>query len=220
MQQKTLDFDLEIKAVGDSGEIEGYGSVFDVVDLENDIISSGAFSESLAWWKEKGALPSMLWYHNAKEPLGVWSIVGEDDHGLHVSGKMLIEKSAFAREKYEFVREGAIRGLSVGFKTLEKSLDHIKRAIRITKARLFEISLCTLPMNQEAGITLVKSQDMLPTEREFEKFLRDAGYSKAQAAGIVANGYKSVLRGERVEGISLAELKQAMDKLQNAVMAR
>ena len=65
MQTKQrLDRPLTIKSVSETGEFEGYGSVFGVEDSYGDVVVRGAFDASLARWKEKGRLPAMLWQHN------------------------------------------------------------------------------------------------------------------------------------------------------------
>ncbi|MEX0297417.1 HK97 family phage prohead protease, partial [Pseudomonas putida] len=74
MQTKQrLDLPLTIKSVSDSGEFEGYGSVFGVEDSYGDVVVRGAFAASLAKWKEKARLPAMLWQHQMSEPIGVYT---------------------------------------------------------------------------------------------------------------------------------------------------
>ncbi len=47
MQTKQrLDVPLSLKSVSDSGEFEGYGSVFGVKDSHDDVVMSGAFAAS------------------------------------------------------------------------------------------------------------------------------------------------------------------------------
>ena len=61
MQTKQrLDLPLTIKSVSDSGEFEGYGSVFGVEDSYSDVVVRGAFAATLEKWKAKGRLPAML----------------------------------------------------------------------------------------------------------------------------------------------------------------
>ncbi|MGJ0580928.1 HK97 family phage prohead protease, partial [Xenorhabdus bovienii] len=53
MTKQRLDVPLKIKSVSDSGEFEGYGSVFGVKDSYDDIVLPGAFENSLKQWNEK-----------------------------------------------------------------------------------------------------------------------------------------------------------------------
>ncbi|EOU7596516.1 HK97 family phage prohead protease, partial [Shigella sonnei] len=54
MQTKQrLDVPLSLKSVSDSGEFEGYGSVFGVKDSHDDVVMSGAFAASLRAWSDR-----------------------------------------------------------------------------------------------------------------------------------------------------------------------
>ena len=220
MRHKTLDFHFDIKSVDDSGIIEGYGSVFDVKDSDNEIIAPGAFLETLQWFRDNGLPVPMLWAHQSKEPLGMWEEFREDSHGLYLRGQMLIEKVQSAREKHALAKAKAVSGLSIGFRTLLSQLDRARGATVIEKLRLWEVSLVTFPANEAARLTAVKSTGEMPTEREFEEFLRDAGFSRTKAAAIVAKGYRAVLHGDHAEERSLAELKRVFDELKTAVIGK
>ena len=89
MQTKQrLDVPLKLKSVSDTGEFEGYGSIFGVKDSYDDIVIPGAFANSLSAWKAKGALPSMLWQHQMAEPIGIYTEMREDDVGLFESPRV------------------------------------------------------------------------------------------------------------------------------------
>ena len=87
---------------------------------------------------------------------------------------------------------------------------------------LFEISLVTFPMNEKATVVDVKS---LTTEREFERFLRDAGYSRKEATAIALHGFKGLTDGQReavageaeTEGLHalMTQISQLQEKLKN-----
>jgi hypothetical protein len=90
------------------------------------------------------------------------------------------------------VKEGAMRGLSIGFRTLKA--DYPKQAQagqprRILKdVHLGEISIVDSPADANAVMTGFKCK----TIREFEEFLRDVGgYSNAAAKAIAAGGFKA-----------------------------
>nr|MXE06771.1 HK97 family phage prohead protease [Escherichia coli] len=62
MQTKQrLDVPLSLKSVSDSGEFEGYGSVFGVKDSHDDVVMSGPFAASLRAWTARNALRARLW---------------------------------------------------------------------------------------------------------------------------------------------------------------
>lgn len=181
---------LELKEISDEGEFEGYASVFGVRDQGYDIVERGAFTESLSRRGAKGV--KMLWHHNPTDIRGVWTELREDDRGLWCRGRVLKDLSK-GRDTITLLKEKALDGLSIGYRTERYTIDEEAKARRLQKVDLIEISLVTFPMNQESLISRVKS-DNLPTEREFEQFLaRDAGFSVRDARAIIANGYKSLI---------------------------
>ncbi|CST26306.1 phage pro-head protease [Shigella sonnei] len=102
MQTKQrLDVPLSLKSVSDSGEFEGYGSVFGVKDSHDDVVMSGAFAASLRAWSDRKALPALLWQHRMDEPIGVYTEMKEDDVGLYVRGRLLIDDDPLAKRNPE-----------------------------------------------------------------------------------------------------------------------
>ncbi|MEG3153008.1 HK97 family phage prohead protease [Sphingomonas sp. ZT3P38] len=196
---KVRDFDFEVKAVGDDGTFNGYGSVWDVVDSYQEIVARGAFTDSLKEIGAKGRPVPILWQHRSAEPIGAWSNLKEDDHGLWGDGELLITDVAQARESHALMKKRIVTGLSIGYWVRESSYDE-KTGIRtLTKLDLVEISLVTFPANDDARVEAVKfklAHGELPTEREMEKYLREVGFSKSRAAGVVAHGLTEVRRRE------------------------
>jgi uncharacterized protein len=190
---------LEWKA-DDQGMIEGYGSVFDVVDQGGDIIAPGAFRSSL----NAGRKVKMLYQHDPSSVVGVWKTVEEDQKGLRVSGQMLTTVKAGA-EAYELVKAGAIDGLSIGYRTV-KSMDRNGRRV-ILQADLWEVSLVTFPMNEMARIDAVKAADMDRDEIERLLTLR-AGLSRSVARKLLQAGYEGIkdMRGAVDGAEELADL--------------
>jgi HK97 family phage prohead protease len=217
-QLKVRDFALSVKAdaVTDAGEFEGYGSVFGVVDSYKEVVAAGAFSESLAELEAKSRTVPVLWQHRSDQPIGVYERITEDDVGLHVRGRLLIEAVAQASEAHALLKVGAVSGLSIGYWVRESSYDE-KTGIRtLTKLDLVEVSLVTFPANDDARVEAVKfklAHGQLPNMREFEKLLREAGFSKSQAAVVANRGLAHLLRSES-EG---AEAKAGLDALSAAI---
>lgn len=200
---KVRDFALSVKAdgVADDGTFEGYGSVFGVVDSYNEIVAPDAFSESLAELAAKKRRVPVLWQHRSDQPIGVYDEIVEDDTGLFVKGSLLIGEVGQAKEAHALMKAGAVTGLSIGYWVRESSYDE-KTGIRtLTKLDLVEVSLVTFPANDDARVETVKfklAHGELPDIREFEKLLREAGFSKTQAAVVAGHGLPELLRREAV----------------------
>lgn len=196
---KVRDFDFEVKSVADDGTFNGYGSVWDVVDSYQEIVAKGAFTDSLAELSAKGRPVPVLWQHRSSEPIGVWTNLKEDDRGLYGDGQILLDAGEMERRAYAHMKARTVTGLSIGYWVRESSFDE-KTGIRtLTKLDLVEISLVTFPANDDARVEAVKfklARGEMPTERELEKFLREAGFSKSRAAGVVAHGLTEMRRRE------------------------
>ena len=149
----------------------------------------------------------MLYQHNPNEPIGIWQVIKEDHKGLYVQGKLLKEITR-AKEVLALMKQGALDGLSIGYKTIrskrsnnsgvkQRNQPAQKTAIRdLIEVDLYEISIVTFPMHPDARVHSVKTLAMkngLPTIREFERWLmRDAGFTRKQAQTAIAKGFKTL----------------------------
>lgn len=152
---------LKIKSVdADEGTFEGYASVFDNIDLGNDVIKKGAFARTIKNQSEKVPI---LWQHNMDEPIGISTEMVEDNHGLKVKGKLILGVKK-AREAHELLKAGAIKGLSIGFDIVDESFE---KGIRVIKElRLWEFSVVTFGMNPLATVTATKNRKDLEARIE------------------------------------------------------
>jgi HK97 family phage prohead protease len=197
---------FETKAVTEDRSFEGYGSVFGVLDSYDDVVAKGAFAKSLRGGGRGGRTPALLWQHDAKTPIGVYTDMREDDTGLFVKGRF--SKTAKGDEAYELLKDGALSGLSIGFTTSKAQMDEKTGVRTLTEVDLWEVSLVTFPANQSARVTGVKADGSLPTEREFEEFLRDAGFTRNHAKFIISKGYRLTRRDAMPSDDACGELAE------------
>lgn len=198
---KTFRFaDMQVKADGTAGTLEGYGSSFGGdPDSYGDVIAKGAFSASL-----RQRMPKMLYQHDSAMIAGVWDTAEEDNHGLFLKGRFI--NTPLSQQAREECAAGALDSMSIGFSTNDQDYDP-KTGIRTLKdINLYEVSLVTFPANQNALIGAVKS--MPTTIREFEELLRDAGFTSAAVTKIAARGFKA-----RDEARDEPDLTPLYDKL-------
>jgi len=186
---QKIAFNLQLKELGEDGTFSGYASTFGNKDQGGDIVMPGAFKKALKAKGPKGV--KMLADHNPTQRIGVWTMIQEDAKGLKVEGRLLTEKNN-GREAYVDLKAGALDGLSIGGRTATETYDSNSRARLIKEFDLYEISLVSFPMNEEARVEQVKAADCIKTIREFESFLRDVGgFSHAAAKAIAAGGFKA-----------------------------
>lgn len=147
--KQRLKFD--IKQITTEGTFEGLLSPYGNVDSGGDVIERGAYTQTL---KTQGATRPMLWQHKPDVPIGELTLEDRAD-GLWCKGQLLMA-SAAAQEAYLFIKAGIVKGLSIGFSSIR---DEIKGGIRVLKEiKLYEGSIVTFPMNEQALITSVKGK--------------------------------------------------------------
>ena len=192
MQTKQrLDVPLSLKSVSDSGEFEGYGSVFGVKDSHDDVVVPGAFTTTLQKWSEKKALPALLWQHRMDEPIGVYTEMKEDDVGLYVRGRLLVDDDPLAKRAHAHMKAGSLTGLSVGYILKDWEYDREKGVFLLKEIDLWEVSLVTFPSNDEARISDVKNalaRGEIPDQKIIERVLRDVGLSRTPGQSIHGRG--------------------------------
>lgn len=211
---KYKDCHFEVKAVQEDGFFSGYASVFGNEDSYGDIVIKGAFAETIADWQERGKMPPVLWNHKTDEPIGVYTLLKEDEKGLYVEGRLLVKDVVRAREIHALMKAGAVDGMSIGYSTVEYNYDKETDITELLKLKLWENSIVVFPANDLSRVEAVKSKlqaGELPTLPEFEKFLRDAGFSKSQATAIAGHGLRHLL-GEPAK--SDTAIKNALQILQ------
>ncbi len=136
------------------GTVEGYASLFGEIDQARDMVMPGAFTQTL---KQRGLrrIP-MLFQHDPSEPVGAWLELREDFRGLWARGR-LIPDVARGRELLALVEQGAIDGLSIGYRTVRGRIDPATRIRRLYQVDLWEISIVTFPLLDSARVRAVKS---------------------------------------------------------------
>ena len=134
----------------EAGVFTGYASIFGNVDQHGDVVVPGAFRKSLT---ERGNVVPLLWQHDTTEPVGVIELV-EDSKGLRVVRGEINLETAQGREAYALLKQGAIKGLSIGYQVVQDGWQGKVRQLK--ELKLMEVSLVTFPANELAGVTAIK----------------------------------------------------------------
>lgn len=193
---------LEIKALG-KRQFEGHGSVFGNVDLGGDVVMPGAFKRSLAEHKAAGTMPGMFWMHRPDQVAGAWQTMEEDSRGLYVKGELA--DTQLGNDLHTLLGMKAVRGMSIGYQTIDSEFtaDGVRQ---LKQLDLWEVSLVSLAMNPLAQVEAMKARlspegEYVPPEdetarvvrealaegkKQFERSLRDAGYSRKTAQTFIA----------------------------------
>lgn len=155
LETKFRRFDGEL-ALRDGAVIAGHASLFGAADQGGDVVQRGAYSASLGRLKREGIGVKMLWQHDPARPIGVWDEVVEDERGLFVKGRLLLEVQA-AREAHALLQAGAIDGLSIGYRTIRAEKGAGGHRL-LHEIELWEVSLVTFPMLAQARVQTAEAE--------------------------------------------------------------
>lgn len=151
-EYKSVSFDLE-SADEKTGEFSGYASVFGNVDDGGDIVDKGAFSKTIV---EDFARIKILSQHDQCElPIGKPIELREDDKGLYIRGK--ISNTQKGRDIQTLLKDGVLNELSIGYEAIDYEIDEENHVRHLKQIRLWEVSIVTWAMNDQATIDDVKS---------------------------------------------------------------
>lgn len=185
----------------EDGIVVGYASTFGgEPDSHGDIIAPGAFTSSLAAHKSQGTFPAMLWSHKQDQPIGKWSKMTEDDHGLLAEGSINLRTSA-GRDAWEHLKAGSADGFSIGYRIPLGGEEPQQDGSSILKQiDLIEVSVVALPSNSHARVTTLKS---LNSKSELVDLLREAGLARAAAQRIADGGFAALTERNNQKAIEL-----------------
>ena len=126
--------------------IEGYASIFDNTDSDDEIVIKNAF-------ELPNANIPMLIDHQPSAVVGRWEEFKQDGIGLKAVGRIFAEFP----QVQERIQKGTVRGLSWGGRVLKALEVETKRMLQHIK--LDEISITGFPANVQAVITTKSTPD-------------------------------------------------------------
>lgn len=185
----------QIKMVdGGSGDdeelkISGYASTTSE-DRARDVIQSAAWTKGGLNNYQKN--PILLFNHDYNNPIGKATLISADDGGLFIEGTIVP-----GTKEYRLIKSGILKTFSVGF--LIKDAEYLDKTggLLVTDAELLEISVVSVPCNQDATFELSKSAS---SQKDYTQILEKFG-KKAD------------------EGASAPETKQMTEEEMNEKMA-
>lgn len=143
----------------ESINIEGYANTT-AVDRSGDVIPMPAWNAALANYLKN---PIILAYHNHDEPIGRMVDHRIDEKGLWVKARI----SAAAEDVFNLIKDGVLTAFSVGFTIKDAVYDSVTDLFIIKELELLEISVVSVPCNQDSTFSLSKSFD---NEQDYSEF--------------------------------------------------
>jgi HK97 family phage prohead protease/HK97 family phage major capsid protein len=162
---------LETKQEGDEKEliISGHASTNDE-DRSGDVIVTDA-------WRKPAALknylknPIVLAFHDMSRPIGKTIGHEVDDKGLKITAKI----SKAAGNIRDLIKEGIVSAFSVGFMIKDADFNSDSGIFVIKDVELYEVSVVSIPANQNALFNIEKNFSDPEEYEEFKKqFIKES----------------------------------------------
>ena len=106
----------------------------------------------------------LLWQHDGNQPVGKVVAAKVTKNGIEVRAQFAkIDEPGRLKDRldeaWQSVKSGLVRGLSIGFRSIEHTLIDGTDGLRFMKWLWLELSAVTIPANGEASIQTIKAID-------------------------------------------------------------
>jgi HK97 family phage prohead protease len=147
---------LEIKQVDESARIITGMATTPTPDRLGDVVEPDGAQFKLP-------MP-LLWQHDSTQPIGHVTKTKVTKDGIEIIAKIesIAEPGRLKDrldEAWQSIKAGLVRGLSIGFRAIERSFLEDGDGIRFIKWEWLELSTVTIPANAETTIATIKSLD-------------------------------------------------------------
>lgn len=149
--------------------ISGYASTVNK-DRVGDVIQRDAWTKGgLANYLKN---PIVLAYHDHKNPIGIMTQYSIDELGLKITAKI----SKAAGNIIDLIKDGVLQAFSVGVRVKEADYDSESDTFLIKDVELHEISVVSVPANQDSLFSIAKCFDTETDFAEFkQKYVKESG---------------------------------------------
>lgn len=132
-------------------------------DRVGDVVAMEAWTKGgLNSYKQN---PIILAYHNHSRPIGVAESLSVDERGLKITARI----STAAEEIYQLIKEGVLKAFSIGFQVKDADYDSTTDIFVIKDLELLEVSVVSVPANQDSLFSVSKGFDSEADYLEFKK---------------------------------------------------
>lgn len=156
MNYKTM----QLKA-DEAGKIAGFFSTYEQTpDSYGDIIMPGAFTKTIEKRKESGHPFPLCFNHDFDKVIGACNTVEERERGPYIEADFL--NTQLGQDVRKMVLSGAIYQFSFAYDVLgrrDPTDEEKKNGVTnvLTELEVYEVSVVTVPANQNAQVTEIKS---------------------------------------------------------------
>lgn len=178
--------------------ISGYASTQDV-DRQGDVVPATVWQKGLENYLKN---PVILAFHDHSQPVGKMVEHRIDkDQGLWIKAKI----SSASDRIFKLIKDGILSAFSIGFRVKDADYDSATKLFVVKELELHEISVVSVPANQNTIFSLAKAFD---DAEEYEKFKLQFASTDQSAKGL-ENG-QDAGKENKEWNMSPEEIKQLM----------
>ncbi len=194
MQNQVFNLKSEIKSIitdEETVKISGYASTSNL-DRAGDVILPSAWTNGLENFKKN---PILLFNHDYNRPIGKVTDFRITEKGLEIDGDIVDKEVAY------LIKNEVLKAFSVGFLLKDADYDSNVDTFFINEAELYEVSVVSVPCNQDAVFSVSKS---FKSDADYREFLK-------QFNPVVED---SVNTQDSTEGIKEEEIEMDVKEMQ------
>ena len=148
--------------------IEGYASTNDI-DRVGDVIPPQVWKRGLENYLKN---PIILAFHDHNDPIGRMI-----EHRVDKTGLWIKARISAAAEYFGLIKDGVLTAFSVGFKVKDAEYNPTSEIFTVKELELIEISVVSVPANQNTLFSLSKAFDDADDYMQFKKQFAPEGES-------------------------------------------
>ncbi|MAV39022.1 MAG: hypothetical protein CML12_00380 [Puniceicoccaceae bacterium] len=150
-------------------KIAGYANTT-AKDRAGDIVTAEAWAKGVENYRRN---PVLLFQHKHDCPIGRVENIKVDKKGIYVEGA-ISEAAEKTHGVQTLIKDGALKSFSVGFRVKDGKYNREDDSMLITDVELLEISVVSVPCNQDSLFSIRKSFESDAEFDEFKKSLKEA----------------------------------------------
>ena len=145
-------------------KIAGYANTT-AKDRAGDIVTAEAWAKGVENYRRN---PVLLYQHKHENPIGKVDKITVDKKGIFVEAAVS-EAAEKNHGVQTLIKDGALKSFSVGFRVKDGKYNSNDDTMMITDVELLEISVVSVPCNQDSLFSIRKSFDSEKDYKEFTK---------------------------------------------------
>lgn len=104
----------------------------------------------------------LLWQHDSRQPIGEVFAAKKTSEGIEIKARIAkIDDPGRLKDRvdeaWQTIKAGLVKGLSIGFRSLEDTYDKVTGGVHFIKWKWVELSAVTIPANTDATITAIRA---------------------------------------------------------------